>query len=309
MSKIASIFLFVLMAGPALGQQEHFALIRTDNDQPFYVHIRQQTLSSSAQGHLILSQLHDSLYPIAVGFPRQQFPEQEFTLKIDGKDLDLQLIYRQEKGWVLVDRITQEEQLPGNDPTKKKTHLEGIKKDDAFSRLMADVVSDTSVMYNTYAEEASRDSAARIADSLAARKAADSLAAGKAVSQMTASPPPPTHDSAATRKTPAPDSMASHPVLKAAVFTGSLDPIRADSSIRHTDSGNIVQKAPPPAKPAPIEKIAEQQTAMGLRISYIDRRKGQRTDTIDIQIPVDSIPVDSIHIDSIRKNGQPDTAR
>src|SRR4029077_8350504 len=128
-----------------------------------------QTLSSSAQGHLILSQLHDSLYPIAIGFPRQQFPEREFILKIDKNDMDLRLTYRQGRGWILLDLGTQEEQYPTGDTTKKQIRLEGIKKDDAFSRLMADVVSDTAVMYNTYAEEAPHDSAARIADSLTAR--------------------------------------------------------------------------------------------------------------------------------------------
>src|SRR5258708_34432251 len=37
---------------------------------------------------------------------------------------------------------------------ERQNHLGGVKKDDAFSRLMAGVVSDTAVMYNTYAMEA-----------------------------------------------------------------------------------------------------------------------------------------------------------
>jgi hypothetical protein len=175
MSRIASIFFFFLMAGPGFGQQEHFVLIHADNNQPFYVRIRQQTYSSSAQGHLILSQLHDSVYPITIGFPRQQYPEHAFTLTIDKNDLDLRLKDQDGKGWVLLDMGTQKEQLPQTDINDKKTRLEGVKKDDAFSRLMADVVSDTAVMYNTYAEEASRDSAARITDSLTRKSTAAAI--------------------------------------------------------------------------------------------------------------------------------------
>jgi hypothetical protein len=329
MSKIASIFFFVLMAGPGFGQQEHFALIRADNNQPFYVRIRQQTLSSSAQGHLILSQLHDSVYPIVVGFPRQQFPEQEFILAIDKDDPDLRLEDRDGKGWVLFDMGTQQEQLPMKDTTEKKTHLEGVKKDDAFSRLMADVVSDTAVMYNTYVVEApARDSAAGAADSLALRKisASPGLSDSLALRKMDTSPgtpdslalrkitfPPPSasdpSDPSARKMIPPPDSPATPPVLKAVAFTGTLDSAKKDPSGHFVDSAAGAPKAVRPAKSAHIEKIAEQKTATVLRLSYADRRKGRRTDTIDIQIPIDTVMPKTSLPDTVKTaSGLPTTA-
>jgi len=65
-----------------------------------------------------------------------------------------------------------------------KNHLEGVKKDDAFSRLMAGVVSDTAVMYNTYTMEA------MLKDSLIASKSAPADTSSTVVVGAGTSPAP-----------------------------------------------------------------------------------------------------------------------
>ena len=154
MSKIGLIFLLVLAGLGGYGQQEYFVLIQSDNNQPFYIRMSEQTLSSTPQGHLILSQLKDSVYHITIVFPKKLFPEQDFYIVIDKRDLGFQLKYLEERGWALFNTQTLELEMPSRaDTIAVKMPLEGVRKDNAFSRLMAGVVSDTAVMYNTLAME------------------------------------------------------------------------------------------------------------------------------------------------------------
>src|SRR5258708_24665063 len=155
MSKIGLAILLILMAGRNYAQQEYFVLIQADNNQPFYARMEGKLFSSSAQGHLILSQLKEGSYGITIGFPKQLFPEQQFSVSIHKKDLEFQLKDLGGKGWGLFNPRTLELKMPDEKKeVEPQNHLGGVKKDDAFSRLMAGVVSDTAVMYNTYAMEA-----------------------------------------------------------------------------------------------------------------------------------------------------------
>ena len=410
MSKIGLIFLFVLMAiggygqqdhiglqELTAGQQDHFVLIRADNDQPFYVRLGQQTLNSTPQGHLIIAQLKDSVYSITVGFPKKgnpegDYPDEDFRLVIDKNDLGFQLKNQPGKGWILVNIQTQELDMPTRmDTIANSARLEGVKKDDAFSRLMAAVVSDTAVMYNSYEAIAAKDSSARkdssVAhkDSLFARKDSfarkdtissrdsffahkdnpiarmDSPTAGKdssmasqynsTASQGSPSPrgdspmakradSPPSSTTSPNSLTSQPDSLARRPADSPARKSDSLTR-RPDSLARKSDSPRIksvtlndVERssfAPPPpapakapalppstqaAKPVHIKKISEQRTPTTLRLSYTDHAKGHKTDTIDIQIPLDTqvsqrvtVPRVTVPTDTPRLRSAPDITK
>lgn len=297
MSKIGLIFLFIFMAVGGYGQQDHFVLIQADNDLPFYVRIREQTLNSTPQGHLIIPQLTDSIYRITIGFLKkaypEEYPDEDFYIAIDKKDLGFQLKHQEGRGWILVNIQTQEQEMPVRiDTIENKTRLEGVKKDDAFSRLMAEVVGDTAVMYNSYVAIAAKDSSAR-KDSAFAQK--DSALVQKNSSAR--------KDSSFTRKD---SSTAPKDSFVATIPDSSAR--RTDSIARKADSPRITSVSltsipqvysepappPPPAKaPAQpvkavhIKKISEQRTATALRLSYTDHAKGHKTDTIDIQIPLE----------------------
>ena len=62
-----------------------------------------RTYSSSALGHIILSRLKDSAYKLSVGFPNNQFPEQDYTIQLNKKDRGFELKNLPEKGWNLFD--------------------------------------------------------------------------------------------------------------------------------------------------------------------------------------------------------------
>jgi len=151
MLKIGFPIILFLIVSKAYSQQDYFVLIQADNDQPFYTRLDDRVVSSSSNGHLILPQLKDNTYKIAIGFPNNAFPEERFSIVINKKDQDLQLRDLGEKGWALYNRQTQEWILPLKEATdSSRGRIEGIRKEDAFSRLMAGLVNDSSVMYNTF---------------------------------------------------------------------------------------------------------------------------------------------------------------
>ena len=202
MSKIGLVIILVLIAGKNYAQQDYFVLIQADNKQPFYVRLGDRSLPSSVEGTLILSQLKDSTYDsITIGFPGQAFPEERFFFNLHHKDQQFLLRNQEEKGWILYNPLTGETRVP--DPKAEKgaaSQTLGIKKDDAFSRLMAGVVRDTAVMYNTYAmQQILSDSPARVAT--APTPAADS-AIRLLTCRDTTSVPPPASPSPTTRCRP-----------------------------------------------------------------------------------------------------------
>ena len=162
MTKIGLVVILILIAGKNYGQQNYFVLIQADNKQAFYIRLGSRSFSSSTEGSLILSQLKDSVYDITVGFPGQLFPEQSFLVDLHHKDQQYLLRNQPEKGWVLYNPLTGE--MRAADLKEEKgadLRPQGVKKDDAFSRLMAGVVHDTAVMYNTYAAGPSNPDSSR----------------------------------------------------------------------------------------------------------------------------------------------------
>jgi hypothetical protein len=149
MSKLGLVIVLILMAGRIFAQ-DYFVLIEADNGQPFYVRVDSQLYSSSAKGHLILSHLKDSSYIITIGFPGQVFPERRFSFNVHQNDHAFRLKNEEGKGWWLVDDKGQELTSLNSSGGGASARIPGIKKDDAFSRLMSDLVKDTAVMYTTF---------------------------------------------------------------------------------------------------------------------------------------------------------------
>ena len=79
--------LFLLGVGAhAQQQQEYYVFIQETARQPFYVRMGEVSHSSSATGHIIVSQLRDSTYNFFIGFPMGRSPEQLFTVVMNKKD-------------------------------------------------------------------------------------------------------------------------------------------------------------------------------------------------------------------------------
>jgi hypothetical protein len=290
MSKIGLVIILMLIAGKNYAQQDYFLLIQADNKQSFYVRLGSRSIPSSVEGSLILSQLKDSTYSITVGFPGQIFPEQAYSVNLHHKDQQFLLRNQGEKGWILYNPLTGEMRTP--DPKGEngmELQPQGVKKDDAFSRLMAGVVRDTAVMYNTYSME--RSPGHSIDSPVTSNGAHPDESAGTNPLAI----PPGTHLDTATAlnlsavpsgtagiktdsTTTTPDSGAATPKSGVPVSGSALS--RNDSSAAITT---------PPLHRSSIVKLSQRLLFRGLRLVYADRGTGGKVDTIEIIIPPDTL--------------------
>lgn len=134
--------------GKLMAQQEYFVYLQTDNKQAFYVRHNNKVYSSTDAGYLILPRLTDSSLALVVGFPKNSFPEQEFTINTAKKDAGFLLKNFGDKGWGLFSwQRLQVIMNTNNAAEKKNPELNGIKKTDGFSQLLANAVNDTAVLY------------------------------------------------------------------------------------------------------------------------------------------------------------------
>ncbi len=155
MLKNAFTGILFLIAFNGFAQKDHFISIQSEKNQPFYATINGKALTSSDAGYLMIPKLSDTVYSIGIAFPRDLFHEEKFSILINKKDHSFQLKSIPEIGWELLDTATTELIMSqiAQSALSKHSSPGPIKKEDAFSRLMAGVVNDTSVMYTSYEEE------------------------------------------------------------------------------------------------------------------------------------------------------------
>ena len=293
MSKRGLVIVLILMASKNYAQgytastdhpQDYFALIQTDNNQAFYARLDSQFYASSPAGHLILSQLKDSSYTITIGFPGQAFPEQRFIYSVHQKDQALRLKLADGTAWRLYDGQGGELKMAPEEHQNDKPLFTSAKKDDAFSRLMAAVVQDTAVMYNTYAIITPSPSPATAPPVV--QDTASSMVQGTL---------PATRDSSAV-------SLVSPPVppldtlhLSAIVRDTSPSLTAMRDTLPLLTTTTLLSTAPAPTPPTVVVKLSERKSPQALRLVYADHPANKETDTIVVIIPMDSPTLRPIH--------------
>lgn len=141
--KLLFLFILFVFAFSARAQQAHFIYLQTDNGQPFYVKLNNKLVSSSSEGYVILPGVKDGVYQLVVGFPKKEFPEENFVISIDNGSEGFLLKDFEEKGWQLFNLQT----LALIQGTNEKVVATVVKKDDdPFSIMLANVVKDSSIL-------------------------------------------------------------------------------------------------------------------------------------------------------------------
>jgi hypothetical protein len=301
MSKTGLLVIMVLLAGN-LCAQNYFVFLSTEDRQPFYVRLDSTMFSSSPDGHLILAPLRDSTYQLTIGFPGETTSEQRYVFSIRAKDQEFQLKKRGDAGWGLFDQQANEWLTPEATAGKAvQPRLPGVRKDDAFSRMMADVVGDTAVLYNTYAmEQALNDSplvesskppadSIRRANIPPLQPSMNSAVSPGGVSSVVVPPVNVPHtdnalhgdSSLVTANSLVPATSVTRPDSTASAPFHSIDST--------TPQNRDIQTGVPLYRPHVIARLSERQTARGLRQVYTDRTGGgAKADTIVVIIPPDS---------------------
>lgn len=151
------LFLFIVNSSLLIkAQQVHFIYLQTENGQPFYVKMDKQVVSSSAAGYLIIPKLTDGNYKLSVGFPKKEFPEEDFQIVVDKKNEGFLLKNFGEKGWGLFNMQSFGIVMGGgtNAPDTVAKNLQT----DPFSKMLANVVKDSSILQrNAPGEEPAKE--------------------------------------------------------------------------------------------------------------------------------------------------------
>jgi hypothetical protein len=128
----------------ARAQQTHFVYLQTESGQPFYVKINNKVVSSSPAGYLILPKLSDGDYKLNIGFPKKEFPEENFQILIDKKNEGYLLKNFGEKGWGLFNMQSYRVVMGGTSGAIASSPKN--LQDDPFSRMLANVVKDSAIL-------------------------------------------------------------------------------------------------------------------------------------------------------------------
>lgn len=142
------LFLFFYLSFVVLSsfsQQNHFIYLQTENRQPFYVKLDKKILSSSASGYIIISKLQEGNYIMAIGFPKNEWPEQTVICTVNKKDAGYLLKNFGDKGWGIFNLQTMEVIMSGVKAAENENV--GIEdKNDIFSNTLSNVVNDPSIV-------------------------------------------------------------------------------------------------------------------------------------------------------------------
>ncbi len=138
--------LFLLPFG-LYAQDQHFIYLQTENNQPFYVRMNGKVFSSTSGGYVILSKLTNGNYQLFTGFPKNEYPEQEFQVTIDGNDEGF-LLKKLENGWSLFNIETLALTEGVNTKPVQQEKKTATVSNDPFATLLADAVKDSSILEN-----------------------------------------------------------------------------------------------------------------------------------------------------------------
>lgn len=124
-------------------QQNHFIYIQTENKQPFYIKMNKRIYSSSASGYLILAKLKPDVYDFFIGFPKNEWGEQNLECTVVDKDLGYLLKNYGNEGWGLQNLQTLAiVKASGN---QKMADTTVVTKTDSFSNMLSSVVNDPTI--------------------------------------------------------------------------------------------------------------------------------------------------------------------
>ncbi len=147
LNRFIAVIFFAAISLFVTAQQIHFVYLQTENGQPFYVKLDNKVTSSSSAGYLILPKLAERDYNISVGFPKKEFPEESFKISVDKDNKGFLLKNFGEKGWGLFN-LQSFAIVMGNRLNDAQVTLKNL-QDDSFSKMLANVVKDSSILEKT----------------------------------------------------------------------------------------------------------------------------------------------------------------
>lgn len=295
------LFLLIITLGifvsPSVAQHHHYIYIQTQPQQPFYIKLNNEPLSSNTSGFLIIPKLIDTTYVFIAGFPQNAFPEYRFTLKGLKQDKGFTLKNFEEKGWGMIDNQTQEIQM-GERVSNEKQDVENIpppRTNDAFTLILASVIDDPGLP----GTELMSSNAASFAINLppvekkqvpkveASATSKDATAEFKPEAKTT-TPQVVMNQPETKNTTPQVVTDQSETARKAGNLKGEKTrPIQeryANTTPKQTEPANIHNSVTPASGKRSVKKISVSAAPSGTQFLYADISENGKADTVDVFI-------------------------
>lgn len=265
MKKLFVFLLLFIFISRVNAQRVYFVYFQSEQDQPFFYKVGEKITSSSSTGYLILSQLKDSTYNFSIGFPGNKWPEQHFSIAINGKDRGYLLKNFGEKGWGLYDLQTLSVQMAKNEPPKAVIKTEKIEVT-PFTDVLAKAAGDSTLRERPVAiKEEKKPESPVVTAKIEEPK---TVVAEPAVVKTETTPPPAKNEE--TIKPPA-DSVAISTTIKKEEPKAAV--VKDETKTAEYKRSVVSRKEP----------VA---TSEGVAITFIDEQQdGSGRDTIQITIP------------------------
>lgn len=138
------IFFLSLLSVTEGAWAQHYFFIEADGQQPFYARWNGKLISSSASGFLLVPRVEDEKIILTIGFPKNQFSEQNFELTEMNRDRGFQLKNFGEKGWGLFDRTSLAVIMPVSANAEKLMDVDKA-PDKSFASVLAEVTGDSTL--------------------------------------------------------------------------------------------------------------------------------------------------------------------
>lgn len=255
LKKLVFLFSIMLFAFSAIAQQDHFVYLQTDNGKPFYVRMDKKILSSSSEGYIIIPNITNGVYQIRVGFPKNEYPEEAFTIKMDNYNEGYLIKYFDDKGLQLFNMETLA-LITGDKDTSSRIIVK-TEDNNPFTKMLADVVKDSSILQN---HEVAVINPTIPADS------------SKTASEIIKPVIIPQSDSATAFNDSSNSPIVTHPADSNLVNTNLAASVAAGDS-----SKNI-------AHDSPVSKLLSKKDENGLQMIYADKN-GEEKDTVRVFMP------------------------
>ena len=101
MKLTTTLFISFFLINQAFAQQLHYLYIESETKKPFYARVGQKSYNSSQAGYLVIPKLNKGLLNLVIGFPKNEWSPQPFTLEISA-DAGYLLRLSAESRWELV---------------------------------------------------------------------------------------------------------------------------------------------------------------------------------------------------------------
>ncbi len=284
LKRVITIIFFVAVSLFSKAQLIHYVYLQTENGQPFYVKLNNKVTSSSASGYVILPKLSEGDYSIAVGFPKKEFPEENFQISVDNDNKGFLLKNFGEKGWGLFN-LQSFAVVMGNSLDNTPVIAKEL-QDDPFSKMLANVVKDSSLLEKDIVNEVAPVSEKANSDSVI--KNIDTIAKNINIETLNG-------DTAA---------------INNANEKGIVDsPVAINDTTK-----SVISQDTPPVLSSNITRTLQKKDIDGIEMIYVDKDEIS-SDTIRIFLPGDktiSLPTETNSetgkVENIDKASDSDTA-